>query len=100
VLMTAGHTMISDVAKARDCGGHFLVAKPIAPIVLLERVIWASKSGRGFLFSEGYVGPDRRFQDGERPGGHPGRRREDREKAAAAPPPADTSETSAVENLA
>ena len=83
VLLTMGHTMASDVAKARDCGGHFLITKPIAPIVLLERIIWAAKAGRGFLFSDNYVGPDRRFHDCERPGGLPGRRRTDAEKAQA-----------------
>jgi CheY-like chemotaxis protein len=99
VLLTAGHTMVSDVARARDCGGHFLVAKPIAPIVLLERVIWASKSGRGFLFSESYVGPDRRFHEGERPNGLPGRRREDRDGSAAKAPP-EITETATAEDLA
>lgn len=99
VLLTAGHTMMSDVAKARDCGGHFLVAKPIAPIVLLERIIWASKGGRGFLFSGTYVGPDRRFHDGERPGGLPGRRRDDPPPDAGGPPPVELSEPSAAPNL-
>jgi CheY-like chemotaxis protein len=97
VLLTVGHTMASDVAKARDCGGHFLVAKPIAPIVMLERIIWSAKAGRGFLFSENYVGPDRRFNEGERPKGLPGRRREDKGKAAAArPPPAETAPAAAA----
>lgn len=84
VLLTAGHTMISDVAKARDCGGHFIVAKPIAPIVMLERIIWIAREGRAFLFSDSYVGPDRRVKDVGRPDGAPGRRREDRLKQTQA----------------
>ena len=49
VLLTAAHTMISDVRKSRDCGGHFVIAKPIAPIVMLERIIWVARGGRSFL---------------------------------------------------
>jgi DNA-binding response OmpR family regulator len=91
ILLTMGHTMASDVAKSRDCGGHFLITKPLAPIVLLERIIWAAKAGRGFLFSDSYVGPDRRFHDCERPGGLPGRRRGDAETSAAiSAPPTET----------
>jgi DNA-binding response OmpR family regulator len=78
VLVTAGHTMLSDVARARDCGGHLLIAKPLAPIVVLERIIWVAKGRRAFLFSDHYVGPDRRFSEEGRPSGLPGRRREDR----------------------
>jgi DNA-binding response OmpR family regulator len=62
ILLTAGHTMMSHVNNSRDCGGHFLVAKPIAPIVLLERIIWASKSGRGFLFACPPSAPMRQIQ--------------------------------------
>jgi DNA-binding response OmpR family regulator len=77
VLLTSAHTRLTDVAKARDCGGHFIVAKPIAPIVMLERIIFISKEGRGFLFSDSYVGPDRRIHDNGPPPNRPGRRRED-----------------------
>ena len=77
VLLTAAHTRISDVNKARDCGGHFIVAKPIAPIVMLERIIWVSKEGRGFLLTDTYVGPDRRFRDVGPPPGRIGLRRGD-----------------------
>ena len=57
-----------------------MIKKPIAPVVMLERIIWVSKSGRPFLFSDEYVGPDRRFKD-EAPPGALGRRREDRAEA-------------------
>lgn len=81
VLLTTAHTPASDVVRARDCGGHIIVKKPFAPIVMLERIIWVAKEGRPFLFSENYVGPDRRFRDAGPPDGK-GRRRED---ATAAP---------------
>jgi DNA-binding response OmpR family regulator len=81
-LITTGHTPTSDIVRARDCGGHFIIKKPIAPIVMLERIIWVAKSGRPFLFTGSYVGPDRRFRDDGPPDGA-GRRREDLARAAA-----------------
>lgn len=81
VLLTTAHTPAGDVIRARDCGGHFMIKKPFAPIVMLERIIWVAKEGRPFLFSGGYVGPDRRFRDAGPPDGV-GRRREDITAAA------------------
>jgi DNA-binding response OmpR family regulator len=77
VLLTAAHTKASDVASARDCGSHFIIAKPLAPIVVLERVIWIAREGRAFLLSENYVGPDRRFAKPDAEGDHPRRRFDD-----------------------
>jgi DNA-binding response OmpR family regulator len=77
VLLTTAHTKASDVANARDCGSHFIVAKPLAPIVVLERIIWIAKEGRAFVLSDEYVGPDRRFAKNDLKGDHPRRRRED-----------------------
>lgn len=76
VLITTAHTPASDVARARDCGGHIIIKKPIAPKVMLERILWVAKEGRPFLFSGAYVGPDRRFRNDGPPDGA-GRRRED-----------------------
>lgn len=76
VLLTTSHTPASDVARARDCGSHIIIKKPIAPIVMLERIVWVAKEGRPFLFAGSYVGPDRRFRDNGPPDGV-GRRRED-----------------------
>jgi DNA-binding NarL/FixJ family response regulator len=77
VMVTTSHTPSRDVARARDCGGHIIIKKPIAPIVMLERILWVSKGGRSFLYSDDYVGPDSRFKDEGAPGGI-ARRREDR----------------------
>ena len=38
VLLTAGHTPGNAVQKARDCGAHFVMTKPLTPITVLERV--------------------------------------------------------------
>lgn len=84
ILVTTSHTPARDVMRARDCGGHIIIKKPIAPIVMLERILWVAKEGRPFLFSGDYVGPDRRFHNSGPPDGV-GRRREDlaaAEKAA------------------
>lgn len=78
ILLTAGHTVTSDVSRARDCGAHFIVSKPISPIVLLERIIWMAREGRVFLHADTYVGPDRRFNSEQRSPSEGGRRREDR----------------------
>jgi CheY-like chemotaxis protein len=77
VLLTAGHTAASMVHRARDCGGHFTLKKPLAPVTLLERILWAARANRVFLVSESYVGPDRRFRTQDPPNGI-GRRMEDR----------------------
>ena len=68
-VVVTGHTRISRVMKARECGAHFIVAKPITPAVLLQRIVWVSKDERLFIDCETYVGPDRRFRRlGPRPG--------------------------------
>jgi PleD family two-component response regulator len=78
VLVVAGHTPLDQVTKARDCGANFVVAKPVTPRTLLERVIWVAQEARPFVELEGYVGPDRRFQNlGPPEGVTPGRRRSD-----------------------
>lgn len=77
VIMTTSHTPRSQVSRARDCGANIIIKKPFPPITVLERVIWSSKEGRKFLFSDSYVGPDRRFRDIGPPKGEKGRRRED-----------------------
>ena len=86
VLLTAAHTRASDVANARDCGSHFIVAKPLSPIVVLERIIWIAKEGRAFVLSDQYVGPDRRFAKSDPAGELPRRRRQD--QIALPPEPA------------
>jgi CheY-like chemotaxis protein len=77
ILLTTGHTRLSDIATARDCGSHFILAKPLSPIVVLERIIWIAREGRPFLLSDGYVGPDRRANRKEPPVNHPRRRHDD-----------------------
>jgi CheY-like chemotaxis protein len=77
VLMTAGHTRSSDIGTARDCGAHFIVSKPLAPIVVLERILWIAKASRAFMLSDSYIGPDRRFGREDDKPSRPRKRRDD-----------------------
>jgi CheY-like chemotaxis protein len=77
VVMVAGHTPMSQVRKARDCGANMVVTKPITPTVVLQRIVWIAKEPRAFIEAPGYVGPDRRFQNHGPPPGLDGRRKDD-----------------------
>lgn len=78
VLLLSGHVRMSQVVRARDCGASFMVTKPLAPRVLLDRIGWLGRETRGFLaIEDGYVGPDRRFKAFGPPPGEVGRRRDD-----------------------
>jgi len=77
VVVITGHTPMSQVRKARDCGANMVVAKPITPTVLLQRIVWIAKDPRAFIECDVYTGPDRRFQNLGPPPGMEGRRRDD-----------------------
>lgn len=64
------------VRAARDAGANFVLAKPIKPAVLLERIEWISRESRAFVTSDTYRGPDRRFQSAPLPEGVEERRAE------------------------
>ena len=68
VIMTAPHIRRSMVARARDCGANFVITKPFSAASLLERIVWVARDDRPFLEVGDYLGPDRRFRDGEPPG--------------------------------
>jgi DNA-binding response OmpR family regulator len=87
VMVIQGHTPADQIIKARDCGANFVVAKPITPRLLLERVLWIASEQRPFIELDTYVGPDRRFQNNGPPGG-PGTGRRRSDKVEAAPKPA------------
>ena len=62
VMMVTSHTQISQVKRARDCGANFIVAKPLLPATLLERIIWVAQDPRPFVEVGSYIGPDRRHK--------------------------------------
>lgn len=77
VIMLTGHAAPSAVQKSRDCGASFIIAKPLTPMVLLQRILWLSRDEREFVECETYVGPDRRVRNYGPPLGMPGRRKGD-----------------------
>jgi CheY-like chemotaxis protein len=81
VVVMATHTPTSKVGKARDCGANFVIAKPIAPAVLLDRILWLTREQRPFIECSVYFGPERRFRDDGAPA--EGERRQVRLAAAA-----------------
>ncbi len=76
-IILTGHTKIADVMRARDCGAHFIVTKPLTPKVLLDRIFWVARDERLFIDCENFVGPDRRFKRLGPPVGTRGRRADD-----------------------
>ncbi|ACG79781.1 chemotaxis protein [Phenylobacterium zucineum HLK1] len=77
ILLVAGHTPSSSVLRARDCGASFVVAKPITPKVLFDRMLWLVQDEREFVECDTYVGPDRRHKHFGPPPGMKGRRQGD-----------------------
>jgi len=77
IVLVSGHTVPSSIAKARDCGANFVVAKPITPKVMFDRVMWLARDNRQFVVSDGYSGPDRRHKTFGPPAGTKGRRHDD-----------------------
>jgi len=76
-IIVSGHSTRDLVRKARDSGGHFVVAKPISPGVLLNRLAWIAHEKRPFVKHEIYAGPDRRWKNTGVPPGTTGRRQGD-----------------------
>lgn len=77
VLVVTGATRTDEVHMARDSGANFVVAKPVTPQVLLQRIIWLGRDRRQFVDCESYSGPDRRFKAFGPPVGMKGRRHDD-----------------------
>ena len=76
IFVLTSHTQANNVFRARDSGANMVVAKPVSPNILFDRLHWVAKSPRPFVESEGYFGPDRRFKIEGFPDGI-GRRSED-----------------------
>ncbi|WP_296600863.1 response regulator [Phenylobacterium sp.] len=62
MIVLSSHTSRRNVVRARDCGAHFVVSKPLVPAILLERILWIARTNRIFVNCDSYIGPDRRFQ--------------------------------------
>jgi len=77
VILITGHTKPSQIFRGRDAGASFVVRKPVAPLVMMQRIIWLLNDQRKFVTSPGYNGPDRRVKALGPPVGTKGRRHDD-----------------------
>jgi two-component system chemotaxis response regulator CheY len=76
ILLMAREAHESIVKKGRDAGANMVVAKPLSPKALYDRLTWIAFNARNFVDAPNYFGPDRRFKIEGYPDGV-GRRKED-----------------------
>lgn len=62
-IIISAHTREHEVLEGRDCGAHYIIAKPASPIILLERIYWIAEQQRAFIDAGSYAGPDRRWKN-------------------------------------
>jgi len=83
ILIMASDSRESTIKRARDAGANMVIAKPISPASLYDRLSWVAFYPRKFVDTQSYFGPDRRFKIEGYPGGV-GRRRGDNVAEVAA----------------
>ncbi len=76
ILLMSGDTSEMTIKNARDSGANIVVAKPMSPSGLYDRLGWIVFNPRPFVDTVNYFGPDRRFKIKGYPGGV-GRRKDD-----------------------
>jgi len=81
ILLLTGHTRRADVMRMRDCGASLILAKPVAPKALYDRLAWIARDPRPFVESAIFTGPDRRHREDE-PSHGLSRRQVDRDRLA------------------
>jgi two-component system, chemotaxis family, chemotaxis protein CheY len=86
ILIMAGDTRESIIKIARDAGANMVIAKPLSPASLYDRLTWIAFNPRQFIDTVTYYGPDRRFKVENIPGGI-GRRKGDKPAQPPVPPP-------------
>jgi CheY-like chemotaxis protein len=77
ILMMSADTRETTVKRARDAGANMVIAKPMSPANLYDRLAWIALTPRKFVDAPNYFGPDRRFKIDGPPGGV-GRRKTDK----------------------
>ncbi len=78
ILFLTADTRTSTIRRARDSGANMVLAKPISPATIFDRLAWIAFTPRNFVETPTYFGPDRRFKIEGFPNGV-GRRREDQQ---------------------
>ena len=76
VMMSADSSEVM-IKQARDAGANMVIAKPLSPASLYDRLSWVAFHPRKFVDTETYFGPDRRFKIEGYPNGV-GRRKGDK----------------------
>jgi two-component system chemotaxis response regulator CheY len=76
ILLMTSDTREAMIKAGRDAGANMVVAKPLSPANLYDRLAWVALNPRRFIDTETYFGPDRRFKIEGYPNGV-GRRRGD-----------------------
>jgi two-component system, chemotaxis family, chemotaxis protein CheY len=77
ILVMSSDTRETSIKRARDVGANMVIAKPISPASLYDRLAWVALTPRQFIDAPTYFGPDRRFKIEGYPGGV-GRRKGDK----------------------
>lgn len=78
ILLMSSDTGETTIKNARDAGANMVVAKPMSPSSLYDRLSWIAFNPRPFIDTATYFGPDRRFKIEGYPGGV-GRRKGDKQ---------------------
>lgn len=78
ILFLTNDTRSGTVKRARDAGANMVLAKPVSPTALFDRLAWMAFTPRNFIETATYFGPDRRFKIEGFPDGV-GRRKEDQQ---------------------
>ena len=83
IMLLSADTNEATVKRARDAGTNMVIAKPMSPSSLYDRLSWIAFNPRPFVDTATYFGPDRRFKIEGYPGGV-GRRKGDKVEEVAA----------------
>jgi len=62
ILVITGDTRTSVIKEARDSGANMVVAKPMSPATLYQRLAWVAFNPRKYVDTPKYFGPDRRLK--------------------------------------
>lgn len=69
ILLMSSDTRGATIRQARDAGANMVIAKPISPANLYDRLAWIALTQREFVDAPTYFGPDRRFKTEGYPNG-------------------------------
>jgi two-component system chemotaxis response regulator CheY len=62
ILIMTSDTREGTIKQSRDAGANMVLAKPMSPASLYDRLAWIALTPRQFVDTPTYFGPDRRFK--------------------------------------